>query len=467
MLEPWSINKQFVRFLVIAYVILIVGCEQSTQLERIKKQGELKVITKHPLTDIHKEKYRLGGFEHELVTAFAQSIGVKARFVYVDDMATLLRSVRYAKVHMAAAELVDTPGRRRTLRFSLPYRQVSEQLVYRRGARRPASFEDISSGKLHVSGASSHEETLQQTKTDHPELAWKSCDNLHTPTLLQAVEERGVSYTIAKSSDLLPAQQIYSHLRPAFEVEFERALAWAFPKSDDGSLRQAANTFLCKAIQNGVIERLADRYYDYMDRLNYVDKQVFRRHIKDRLPEYRDLFMEAAQLTGMDWRLLAAMSYQESHWLPDAVSPTGVRGLMMLTRATAKQMGVVNRMDPRESVLGGAKYLDRLKRRIPEHIHPIDRLWFALASYNVGLGHLEDARILTRRQGGDPDIWVQVKKRLPLLTEKTYFSTLKYGYARGHEPVIYVERIHNYYDLLIWYEQHPEALAGDQNADPF
>ena len=153
------------------------------------------------------------------------------------------------------------------------------------------------------------------------------------------------------------------------------------------------------------------------------------------------------------------MGYQESHWRANAVSPTGVRGLMMLTHATAKQLGVRDRTNPKQSILGGARYLQSLIRRLPERISGEDRLWLAIASYNVGMGHVEDARVLTERQGSNPNLWHQVKRRLPLLRQKRYYRTLKYGYARGNEPVTYVDNIRYYYDMLTWYEQHPEALA--------
>ena len=152
----------------------------------------------------------------------------------------------------------------------------------------------------------------------------------------------------------------------------------------------------------------------------------------------------------MDWRLLAAVGYQESHWDPDAVSPTGVKGLMMLTQDAAKDIGIKDREDPQQSILGGAKYLASMHKRIPDRIPEPDRTWLALAAYNVGLGHLEDARMLTLKNKGDADKWVDVKKNLPLLTKEKWFKQTRYGYARGREPVRYVENVRTYYDILVW-----------------
>src|SRR3989338_7795186 len=176
------------------------------------------------------------------------------------------------------------------------------------------------------------------------------------------------------------------------------------------------------------------------------------------LPRYRHLFEEAARLTGEDWQLLAALAYQESQWDPLATSSTNVRGMMMLTEDTADRMKVKNRLDARESVIAGAKYLVLLKEQMPDRIPEPDRTWLALAAYNQGYGHLEDARILTKRAGLNPDSWADVKKWMPLLTQPDYYGTLKHGYARGGEAVILVESIRGYYDMLKRLE--PGQLAG-------
>jgi len=123
---------------------------------------------------------------------------------------------------------------------------------------------------------------------------------------------------------------------------------------------------------------------------------------------------------------------------------------MMLTSVTAADLGVERRTDPTQSIEGGARYLKELLARVPERISDPDRLWFALASYNVGAGHLEDARILTEQRGGNPDLWKDVKESLPLLSKRAFYMRTRYGYARGAEPVKYVENIRSYYDILLW-----------------
>ena len=177
---------------------------------------------------------------------------------------------------------------------------------------------------------------------------------------------------------------------------------------------------------------------------------TFFHHTKNRLPKLIPIFKQAAATHELDWRLIAAISYQESHWNPKAVSPTGVRGLMMLTQNTAKQLGIKNRRDPVQSTEGGARYFVRMKGKIPDRITEPDRSWLALAAYNIGYGHLEDARVITERKGGNPDRWADIRDSLPLLEKKEWYKKTRYGYARGREAALYVRNIRNYYDLLNW-----------------
>jgi len=216
----------------------------------------------------------------------------------------------------------------------------------------------------------------------------------------------------------------------------------------DATLGKAIEAFFNEIRSDGRLQQLVHRHYSHVDSFNYSDIRTFTERIQTHLPRYRDLFREEAANVGIDWRLLAAIGYQESLWNEKARSPTGVRGLMMLTRATAKQMGIKNRLDPAQSIRGGAKYFMRVLKKIPQRIAEPDRTWFALASYNVGFGHLEDARKITEARGGDPDRWIDVKQSLPLLARKKWYKDTKFGYARGWEPVIYVENIRQYYDYL-------------------
>jgi membrane-bound lytic murein transglycosylase F len=178
------------------------------------------------------------------------------------------------------------------------------------------------------------------------------------------------------------------------------------------------------------------------------------------LPKYKHLFKQAQEVTGLDWRLLAAVSYRESHWDTFSTSPTNVRGLMMLTEGTADLMGVTDRLDPKQSIPAGAKYIVKMKETIPDRIPEPDRTYMALAAYNIGYAHLEDARVLAKRFKLNPDSWADVKKTLVMLNNPEYFSTVKYGYASGGAPVIFVESIRSYQRIL---ERYQPSHSPDYN----
>ncbi|MCD4596361.1 membrane-bound lytic murein transglycosylase MltF, partial [Proteus mirabilis] len=219
--------------------------------------------------------------------------------------------------------------------------------------------------------------------------------------------------------------------------------------------------------QDDVLARLEEKYFGHVGSFDYFDTLSFITAIDSILPNYQPLFEKYAET--FDWRLLAAMAWQESHWDPHATSPTGVRGLMMLTRPTASSMGITDRLDPEESIKGGAQYLKHLLSRLPDTIPDDEKIWFALAAYNMGYGHMLDARKLTEQQGANPNSWLDVKARLPLLSQKKYYLDLPYGYARGHEAYRYVENIRRYQLSLEGYLQAKESknkiLSKDEKDD--
>ena len=244
----------------------------------------------------------------------------------------------------------------------------------------------------------------------------------------------------------------YPRVKAAFNVSEPEQLAWAFAKFSDNSLLAEAREFFSLMRETGLLAQLQERYYGHQNQLDNVGTLTFLRQADERLEKYQPLFEQTALQHDVDWRLLAAIGYQESHWRARARSRTGVRGLMMLTRTTAKEMGVENRLDPEQSIVGGSAYFAKLKKRF-SHINEPDRTWLSLAAYNVGAGHVRDAQRLTEQQGGDSERWMDVKDRLPLLTKKKYYKNTQYGYARGYEPVHYVQNIRKFYDLLVWREQ--------------
>jgi len=447
--------------LTILLYLLFCSCSLPTPLlERIQADGVLRVVTRNSGTTLYEGPQGLTGFEYDLVELFAREIGVKPRFILPDSFEQIIPTLLRGDSDLAAAGLTITPGREEEIRFGPPYQEITQQVVYQAGQRRPKKVKDLIGKSLEVVAGSSHEEQLQRLQKAYPKLRWTARSDLEVGELLQRVEDGEIDYTIADSNEVAVDRRFLLKIRVAFDLSKPQQLAWAMPHTEDTSLYDAMSRFFARIRKDGTLNQLIERYYGHVDQLNFVEARTFLRHIKNRLPKYKGYFQQAAKATDIDWHMLAAIGYQESHWNPKARSPTGVRGIMMLTLAAAKQIQVKSRLDPEQSILGGARYLRHIEDKLPQRISEPDRLWLTLAGYNVGFGHLEDARILTQRLGGDPDKWADVKKQLPKLSLKKWYKTLKRGYARGREPVDYVDNIRAYYELLLWQErQEMEAKA--------
>jgi membrane-bound lytic murein transglycosylase F len=447
--------------------MLIAACSIPPPLvERIKASGELRVVTRNSGTTLYEGPEGLTGFEYDLVTQFAQELGVKPHFIIPKRFDDLLPSVINGEAHLAAAGLTITPDRESEIRFGPSYQEITQQVIYRQGSRRPRKVEDLYGGKLVVLASSSHEEELLRLKQTYPELTWESRADLESAELMKMVLDREIDYTIADSNEFAVTRRFMANLGVAFNLTDPQPLAWAMAHAEDSSLYDAMVDFINHIAEDGTLDELIERYYGHIGRLNFVELKTFVRHYEKRLPKYETYFKEAEATSGIDWRTLAAIGYQESHWNPKAKSPTGVRGIMMLTLTTAKQMKIESRLDPRQSIIGGAKYLRYIEDRLPPRIEEPDRLWLTLAGYNVGFGHLEDARILTEHLGDNPDKWVDVKKHLPKLSLKKWYSGLKHGYARGKEPVNYVDNIRAYVELLRWQERKKQLVNSDEGEKP-
>lgn len=469
-------RRRVITLIVIVSAILIVTLftrlSSSTQLEQIQKTGKLVVVTRNSPTTYYQGPSGPTGFEYDMLSLFAKQLGVALELRTPEHFADVLPMVAGGSADLGAAGITVTETRKQLVSFGPSYISNSQQLIFRSGSNsRPHNIGDTVGKSLHIIAGSSHEESLAALKQTYVELNWNAIADTDTEELMRQVNEEAIDFTIADSNDVKVNRRFMPELRVAFDLTDPEQVAWAFTKSEDTSLLDAATLFFKGIEEDGQLIQLIERHFGHIKRFDYVDKKVFLRHVKNRLPLYELSFKQAAQETGFDWRLLAAVGYQESHWDPNATSPTGVRGLMMLTQSTAASVSVKDRLDPRQAIFGGARYLKRQKNRVVERIQDPDRTWMALAAYNVGFGHLEDARILAQKQGKNPDTWVDVKSTLPLLTKKKYHSQTKHGYARGYEPVHYVSNIRDYYQVLVWYSErdqkkNPEPAAEVELREP-
>lgn len=445
-------------------VALLVSSRHPTLLDRITEDGRLIVVTRNNPTTYYEERQGATGYEYELVKSFADYLGVELELMVVDNLQTAMEALENGNAHISAAGFTKEQTSGYPVVYGPTYSSISEQIVYRLRTTKPESIEDLQTGRLMVPARSRHARTLRHwQKTELPSLSWRETSELDASDLLQMVSDRELDFTLVNSNEFRLMRSYLPNLDVAFTLGEIQTVAWVMPRRADDSLRDRTFDFFYRPETGVLMAELSERFYGHVGQFDYVGAHRFLRHSRKILPRYEKDFKAAAEKHGFDWRLLAAMGYQESHWNPRARSFTGVRGLMMLTLRTAGELGVTNRLDPSQSIAGGSRYLAGLRERLDESVREPDRTWMALAAYNVGFGHLEDARRLAEKLGRNPDLWIDVKKVLPLLAQQRYYRQTRYGYARGQEPVTYVQNIRRYYDVLIWNEEQVVADETDNN----
>jgi peptidoglycan lytic transglycosylase F len=441
-------------------IAIVAGCSQgeseiasthkpAEQLAPPQETGVLEVATRNGATTYYLDRHQNPiGPEFSLVSRFAESKGWTVNWTMHDSTAEVLQALEAGNTHLAAAGLTHLPSRTERFTRGPAHTEITEQLVCHRDMRpmprKPESMPEVS---IAVTADSSYVETLNKLAGEHEGITFTEDDGRTTEVLLSEVAEQDIDCTVADSNIVQVMRRHFPHLEVAMNLTQGNNLGWYLPAGSDdlaGSTREWMNS----TDGDEAIGYIESRYYAYIGEFDFVDLRALNRRIDERLPDFIDRFAEAETTTGMPADLLAALSYQESHWDPAAVSPTGVRGIMMLTRNTAESLGVMDRLDPVAAIDGGARYLADRHRRLPETIPEPDRTFLALASYNIGRGHLLDARQLARELGKNPDSWDDMKEVLPLKADKRYYPSTRYGYARGYEPVHYVQRIRNYRDVI-------------------
>lgn len=433
-------------------VLFLSACGQEVgqnQLNEIKRRGELRVGTLYSSTTYRLLDSAPTGLDYELAKRFADSLGVRLKIVPAFQTQQLFDLLSHGKVDLIAAALMVTPKRLQWLRFTPSYYLVQQKLVYRNGRPRPGSLADIKDPIVVIKG-SSHEDLLQRLSQQVDNLPWQVRAEGDSEALLREVSEGKIAYTIVDDTLLAQNQRFYPELAEAMTLSPPTPVGWALSRREDDTLYAALIDFFGQRQQDGTLAKLDEKYFGHVQTFDYVDTHTFLKRVKEILPKYRQWFESYAQ--GLDWRLLAAISYQESHWNEAARSYTGVRGLMMLTLDTAKDLGIADRKDPEQSIKGGAAYLRQLIDKVPDSVPKDEKIWFALVAYNMGYGHMLDARRLTKLRGGNPDAWRDLKNTLPLLHEAQWYSKTRYGYARGREARLYVNNIRRYYQSLRMYD---------------
>ena len=447
--------------IVIILSLALTACHPftyTTDLEKVQMRDTVIMGTINSALTFSHDGEKYSGFDYELAKKFADYLKVDLVIKEFDSLSDLFLALESNQIDFAGAGLTLTPKRAEKYRSSPPYYYLSQKLVYYKGTYRPRKMADINA-PISVLKSSSHEENIAESLKNFPELVIDVLDNEDQESLLQKIAEKEIKFAIVDSTTLAQKQRYYPNLAEAFTIYEKQPVAWLIRKAQDDSLYSAIIEFMGNQYQLGAIAKIEEKYFGHVAHFDYVDTTIFLKRISTILPKYETLFKKY-ETPEVSWQLLAAVSYQESHWNPKARSPTGVRGMMMLTLDTANFVGVKNRLDVEQSIKGGSKYLTQLIKRLPVSIPEGEKIWFALASYNIGLGHLLDARRITQMKKQDPNSWSDVKDNLPLLHQRKWYKKTRYGYARGREAQHYVNNIRQYLKTLTWYVQEQEKAAA-------
>jgi membrane-bound lytic murein transglycosylase F len=438
-------------------LLLFSGCERAPEAPKPGEPGLTVIVLPGPATWFIGPNGEASGFDHDLLTRFARERGVPLNVVFANGAQALLGRITRGQAqlgvgglfHAAATTSAGGGGAAGGApAWSTGYHAAEPVLIYNVDGFRPRRWDDLDQASVAYPAHTGMDAQLAAVRLAHPNVRWQAVDVTSADELIAQVADGTVSYAVVASTDAAVARNIYLDFDVAFAAGPRREFAWAVAPGYP-ELRDALDKFFARLRRDGTLARLAERYFARSEEVARIDAGVFQERIRKSLPLWRNTFIEAQARSGIEWRLLAAVAYQESQWDPGATSETGVRGLMQLTEDTARALGVADRLDPKASAIAAARYLADLKRKLPARIGEPDRTWFALAAFNIGIGHLEDARALAQRQKLNPDLWSDVRKVLPLLAEPEYYVSAKNGYARGGMPVAFVGRVRGYYDILL------------------
>lgn len=418
----------------------------DTSFESIIEKGSITILTTNqPSTYFIGSDDSPQGPEFSLTKAFANSLGLKVQYKVFDSTLQVLEALENNAGDIAAASLTITKERKRSFLFGPSYLDIQEYLVCHRSQSEISSLEELGSLEIIVADSSSYLESLA---IHFPSVPIKISQELSSPQILEGIEDKHIQCTISDSHIFDINRRYYPSIDKKYLISEGNKIAWMM-NTNASALQKAVTIWFDEFTNNNEFEHYYEKYYGYIDEFDYVDVQKFRRRVDSRLPKYTKTFMAAAAQNELSPTLLMAQSYQESHWDPRAKSFTGVRGMMMLTLPVANSFGVKSRLNAEENIIAGAKYFAKLKKMFKTEVQEPDRTWMALAAYNVGRGHFRDAQNLARKLGKSPYKWVDIKDVLPLLSEKKYYKDLRYGYARGNEPVQYVQRVRDYENILV------------------
>lgn len=447
-------------------LLLLAGCGATKPtLEQIRERGVLRVVTLNGPTTWYQGAHGPQGPQFQLATAFAAELGLPLSMYAVSDVTAMQQELKSGRADLIAAAITPDLQWQRIGLASASYERIAQLVVFQRGDTRPRNMEALRESRLVVGANSPQVAVLGGLRRNAaPWLHWREVTHDEDDPVAQ-VDSGNADFAVVDANEFAYSRQIYPHVSMGFTLPDTRAAHWVVARGAE-DLAARVNAFFAALQSNPEQAGLLRALKAEAPQFHYQTAVGFQGDIEQRLPALQSWFEEASLLTGIDWRLLAALGYQESKWLRDAASGDGARGIMMLTLDTAKEMGIADREDPRQSIVAGARYFAQTRNKLPQRIAEPDRSWMTIAAYNVGFGHLEDARILAQTRGKNPDSWADVAAVLPLLAQERWYLQAKHGYARGWEPVRQVEQVQFYLSLLEWFGTGHSTPAPDSSQPP-
>lgn len=447
-------HRPLVVVTLIGLVVLIVGWWywlQSTSLAdlyALRHGARLRVLT---ISRLDRQDSVIHGFrelEDRLFRGLADSLGTGVQTIVMSDRDRLLQRLVQGRAHLGAAVFTIGSLSGQQLQHSITLATSRLQAVYARGSKRPRSPSALVGRRIVVEAGSAASFYLQNLQQQFPALQWQETKSQDSIELLVDVAKGRLETTIVDRSLLMQARLVYSQLAVGYQAPQLIRLVWAIPASISSDLLQVINAYLRHVIASGVVSALRDRIFGVSDQLDFVDIRTFHRSLVSRLPQFKNDFILAGTKTGIDWRILAAQAYQESHWDADALSTTGAKGLMQLTGGVADEYSVADPFDPWQSCLGGARYLRQLIEQLPATMPYPAKRWAALAAYNYGLSNIRQARDRLIKKNRNPNLWYVLRQELLQPDMEVPEPAGQQVMARALQAVRYVDRIRGYYRIL-------------------
>ena len=435
----------------------------QNDLQRIEADKKIVFVTRLGPTTLYESKNRRFGYHYSLMNEFAEYLGVELEVKVTDNINNAIQMLENRQADIISG--FDIEKSRPNLKFSYPYNRVDHVIVSNNKNTRAKSYNELLSEYKVYSIDSDVSKSISIIENDDDSFSIEIIKDTNIDELVKMLNDDEVKFIIMNSDEYKIFEKYFNSLTIIKKISLNQSQSWVLSSNIGKKFENKITDFFKEQIKDNNLSAIYSKFFRQKQH-SFVGTKIFLNDLINIFPRYEFFFKEASKMYEFDWRLIASIGYQESRWRHDAVSYTGVRGIMMLTQDTAKEMNVIDREDPRSSIYGGTKYLRDVYRRLPSNILIEEKKWFAIASYNIGLGHINDAIKLAKDDNIEVNKWVELKPYILKLSQSRYYRKTKYGYARGWETVKYVENIKQYYDILVFLDSQDQMINPVEESIP-